>query len=423
MKTKYISHSILMVLAVFSFHPGSFAQKECTLVYDFSNKELLYDGKSVTDLNKIEVCPNRMFRMKVININRYLYDVNFNRDNIIYKSEATDPFSSIFLTGGKVFEGLKNITELTKNLDEKVTEPDKTFAGDINEEPMSDSTLRVFLKSYYTLMASVIDANSLYYTKQNHGIRRTDFAQLATELMELKIAYNGKNAAEDSIIKNITDESLMKLVHYVNNISDENFGYISPPVYPSGSMLNIDLKITPNPNSLAIKYQSIPLTSDSISLSLVVRRKPVISVSTGLFLPFGIRDDHYSWQPVPDENNIVYDSSMYRISRNNKADINPGIAALVNYHYKFTGISAGVGLTMEENPRPAFLLGGLLSAGSTGRINLTLGGIIIGRRAFDCPDDTICYNTKPEAVEYKNKTAIGGFVAISYSILTPEKLR
>src|SRR4051812_25522881 len=72
------------------------------LVYDFKCKRFFYKGTWVRKPSDARAWYNHEFKVKVININRYLYNVGVSADNINYNSEQPTLFKELFLGEGKL---------------------------------------------------------------------------------------------------------------------------------------------------------------------------------------------------------------------------------------------------------------------------------------------------------------------------------
>jgi hypothetical protein len=157
--------------------------------------------------------------------------------------------------------------------------------------------------------------------------------------------------------------------------------------------------------------------------------------STGPFFGFGKKfvDDTYAYLPIRDSNNVVSDSSQFKLANTGASKVPPGIGAFAHFGTKFSsgfgvGITTGVGLTIENNPRPIYFLGPNISLGDNNQFNIS-GGCAITQvekvKSELYPDfENTIFETKPTAgISYSKKTATGWFVSLSYTVFTMNKTR
>jgi hypothetical protein len=264
------------------------------------------------------------------------------------------------------------------------------------------------------------DTNQYLLEIKTHGSNITSFI-IQKETLE-KI-WN-------SIIKP-TDEQIMKLVLFNNNLVAEHFSYTAPPIYPQGNRIRFGLRISPRDSlhSLISKWNIMPLYNDSISFDLPVLYKPYVSFSTGPFLGFGknLYNESYAWQPQPDNHNVIPDSAQFKLVSTGRIYNPIGFAAIANIGIKFSnffglGGSIGVGVTVETKPRPAYLGGVSLFIGNKQQFTVTYGiaAMQMDRLKTDLyPDMTkTLYNSNPGNVSYTKKLEFGQFISITYTAFT-----
>lgn len=428
------------------------------LVYDFSCKRLYQlDGNlnrnRITNLRQIKVLYGQEFRFSIINVNRYLYDINFRAEDVYFGSEPSPLFESAFL--GKKLPGSDSEAAKLPNAD-----PEMVVDG--NEARLSIATLTAqfkliydaFTNSYNKLLDDELEAYSyctvldcdcgkiklstfleqLDRVKQQYIIDSTDFvirikklsAKPTADLLALKGAARLLDVLFESI-RPITHGSLMKLVLFSNNQSRDHLTYIAPPVYPRGNRLEFGFRIgaKENKGDSAWKFTSMPIYTDSIGLDLPVRRKPFVSFSSGLFgVGNHFRNANHSWQTQLDSG-IIDNDSQYKLVKGKRSPSPVGFAALANigvtaWDNVMLAASLGVGLTIEEKLRAAYLGGLTIGIGDEKQFNVTAGFIAMRVRVFD--NDAYTYDNlykEKETIDYREVLKTGWFVAVTYSVFTP----
>lgn len=236
----------------------------------------------------------------------------------------------------------------------------------------------------------------------------------------------------------ISNEELMKLILFTDNLIASNFAYISPPIYPKGNLLDIGIEINPVDSNLLRKLNIAPQDDDSLGIQLFVKKKWYVGFSSGPFVAFGRKNtfnqDSYSWQQQPDTiingNGIISDSSRYKLAKSGKTTLPVGLAAFANFGLKVTknvgvGGTVGVGIIIEKNPRPIFFLGASLFLGSDWhQFNISLGAALVQiKDKSGLYQDNVLYSTKPTEIEYSKKTVVSGFISVSYTLFSSVNTR
>lgn len=260
---------------------------------------------------------------------------------------------------------------------------------------------------------------------------------LEVNLKNLEILKINKIALEKlkPELDKLSDDDLLKLVHFKNNIIKNNFEYIVPTVYPKGDLISIKVNIKPNNKPEFSKWQNMPLYEEENILELRVRNKWFYSFSTGPFVGLGsnFKTETFGWKranqpdPVTNITNPVIDeNSKYQLVSTGQQNEPVGISALANFGAKVNnfiglGASIGVGTTIEEKPKLAYLLGGTIFFGQDKQFNIT-GGISfiqveeLKKELYNLsPDDF--YNSNQE-LEYNKKFVRGWFISVTYSVFT-----
>jgi hypothetical protein len=486
------------------------------ILYDFDCKKLYYKNtnggfKPVKKLSDIKVRYNKELRFKVINVNRYIYDVSFSVDDIDFGSEPPALFNQLFLGNGDYLDGLlKSLAPAEEAFGEDVLAPftDKLKKFKEKYDQLVDNYVKVYTlhttlgcreditqvtfselskelyevrETYFSvsrtisemqveadqyLAASKADLERCHATVRRIGaleaeirelkknevknskqiaakqgelesITRCDTTSLKEEVVEKESTQKkivlAKEAVEEIWIAYIkpTDEQLLQMALFHNNMGRQHLYYLAPPVYPQGHRLSFGLKISPRDtgSSLISKWNSMPLYKDSLGFDVTVVNKFYVSFSSGLFAGFGknLRDDTYEFQPQVSSGNTVTDSAQYKLVSTGQAAPPFGFAAFANIGFKFdrgfsAGVSVGAGISIEDKPRPVYLGGLSLLFGNKQQFNMTFGVAAMQAKKLKAdmyPDiSNVVYDTKP-SIEYKKKLEAGGFVAITYTLFTP----
>jgi hypothetical protein len=435
------------------------------LFYDFNGGQFYFDNKLVRDLTDVTASYKKEFRIEVININRYNYNVNLTADNVTFGSQQPELFKQLFLGEGSFATGLVSALKPSQANVTGVMQADTGTMRDRFNKKLQD-----FLDKYYNLLE--LQMNVYRYCSLTDGSclvkkSKTDsFTTLAKNLLDLKLDYQAmydevikkieklekgtrnkpdsielarckdfKKSLENSwtMIPKVTEKDLLKLTFFADNYVSDHFKYVSPPIYPDGNTLKIGLRFTPSDSSLVKKFNIMPLRNDSIGLEIFVRKKWHSSFSSGPFTVFGknMIYEEYGWQAQPGKDSTVIDSSRYKLVSTGKRSVSPGIAAFVNMGFRCSekfgwALSTGVGITIEEKPRPVYFLGGTLNFGKNEVLSLTSGIVLVNVDKLNSsiyPDHETAFYIKPGAVSYSKELKVGGFISLSYTLFTSNRTR
>jgi hypothetical protein len=155
------------------------------LFYDFSSKRFFYKNQPVSNLNDVKAKYREEFRIKVLNINRYNYNVEFSVDDVEFGSEEPNLFKELFLGSGDYLNNL--IDEI------KSTEKRETMRQEGSNVSDFMLALKNFLTDYYTLMDKQVEAFSYCPARIQDCISAADkkalFSEIALKLTKLKLIY------------------------------------------------------------------------------------------------------------------------------------------------------------------------------------------------------------------------------------------
>ena len=231
--------------------------------------------------------------------------------------------------------------------------------------------------------------------------------------------------AINSILEHLpTEEDLGKMFVFLWNMVEENNSYTTDYISLNGNELDLTINIASNDS--VTKYFSIPeYNNPPIHIQIPIIGKPFVSFSSGSFLAPGknLRNDTYSWQETVNAGNNTADTNFQLV--NSGSTLAPlGLCALGNVEWKFTrnlgaGLSAGVGMTIEKNPRLAYLGGISFFFGDMRQFALT-GGVTamqVNKLASNfqtTADNQVIYHAKTD-IAYYQELKVGGFVSLTYT--------
>jgi len=527
------------------------------LVYDFKCKNFwIKTGNGynrVNNLSQVTTNYNQPFKIQVINLNRYLYDVDIKTEQVDFGSETPALFNQLFIGGSgtidkllgslsntfnvqsanssnvAAIESFKAVPDTVMQVNPVTLEEERVL---VQPDPLAVAlaayyaNLKNFKNEYYKLLDNEITTNSacpstqfkccgdltpitfseysqlldaltanyttvqgalaqiinnkptLEASKKEIETEKKDVEQKQKTLDELKakLALDPKNkelqkqvADQQKLVeacrpikvikseltdvnqqidqannyagqkpqieeqwKNLnafTEQQLMRLILIHNNMLTQHLSYTSPPIYPQGNYLSLDMSVTGNDSSLAAKWGTMPLDNDEIHLDLFVRWKPYVHFSSGLFAGFGnkLKSDIYSWQPQYDPStNVMPDSTGSLLVENGRSIPPIGFAAFANIGTKVApwfgfGGSIGVGVSIEKKPRPVYMAGLSAYFGDKQQFNLTLGAALstvnkLNTSVYKDLDKVVYASTKD--IDYNQKLAVGGFVSLTYTFYT-----
>ena len=235
--------------------------------------------------------------------------------------------------------------------------------------------------------------------------------------------------AINTLLDNLpTDNDLKKAIVFLRNIVESNSTHTSDYISLNGNAL--DLTITIASKDSIFHYFSIPeYKNDPIQIQIPIIGKTFPSFSSGSFISIGqhLQNKTYSWQETVGNNNTA-DSTSFTLTESGYTFFPSGFCALGNVEWKFSpslgiGASAGVGLTIEREPRLAYLGGVSLFFGELRQFSLTggLAGMNVNRLTRNLQtiaDNQIIYTNKA-SIDYFKELKVGAFVSLTY---TPFKI-
>ncbi|NOS92219.1 MAG: hypothetical protein HOP30_09880 [Cyclobacteriaceae bacterium] len=419
-------------------------KSDSLLIYDFKYKTLYKNSvkkdSRIKKLSKLRFRYNQEYKFKIIHINRYLYDVNFEAGDVQINNEPSPLFKNLFLGEGSIdtlIAGLEGISTATAKSDPSNSAPSavKTFINSFKE----------FKGKYDVLLDDKVTVYSYCLPKLASACKDSTFSELSSSLLQAKLDYaNAKKELEKqkshfeqckkentekkenkdkqvneadcgvkvteeevkqidqlgAYLDSIKEESLMSIILFHNSMVADHLEFTSSPIFPQGNRLRLGIGF--NPTTSAKQLNFMPLPSDSIGLDIPIILKPFLTFSSGLFYSY-IPQDSYGTKQMPFKG-IVSDTSRFSIVKTGSRDATAGFSAFANLGMKFTGnfgagVSLGVGVTIEDTPKPAYLAGLSTYWGDRKQLNFTFGLSAIPTRSLKTeiyPDlGTLLYKTAP----------------------------
>lgn len=218
-------------------------------------------------------------------------------------------------------------------------------------------------------------------------------------------------------------EHLRVISVFLMNMVEQNQNLSKGPIQLRGNRFDFTLHI--NSIDSVVKRFGYPNFKDSLHYKLPILWKPFVSFSSGSFIALGknLQNKTYTWQPKTGNNNTI-DSSKYTLVESGYTLPPMGFAALGSVEWKASrtfgfGGSVGVGLTIETNPRLAYLGGLSLFLGELRQFAVTGGftGMQVNKLTNNfqtVANNQVIYTSKP-TIEYYKELKIGGFISLTYT--------
>ncbi len=444
--------------------------------------------KTKVNLTKEELRAKKQVWIKVANINRFMYDVSIADSLFYYDSKPSALFNRMFIgdslttLGAMMDKGViqnksdqEKVDKILNNLDcfnkmyaslkaelIKAFDPCQTFAS-CNEVDFKAISLKLneVRTGILLLQIEFTDANKaleeLKKKKTDCAALEKDEKKLTEELGKLKVGDAGYDAAKEKVDKlkackseaqarqadidkaekelavvnglaeikvNLpTDAHLKQLSVFLLNMVEQNQALIRGPIQLEGNLLDVTININSN-DSIVNKF-GYPNFRDKIHFAIPVYGRPFVSFSSGSFLALDkrLREKTYAWQEVGNGAGHILAESGYS---------NPvaGFSALVNVQWglsSYVGIgpSVGVGLTIEEQPRLSYLVGGSVFLGKSSQLAIT-GGVAIMQvdklaKNFEAAYENQTIFATTRDIEYYKNFKVGPFISLTYTLFKISK--
>lgn len=205
---------------------------------------------------------------------------------------------------------------------------------------------------------------------------------------------------------------------FVQNMVKQNQSYWKGPIQLDGNILEFSLDI--KKRDYVVKTFNDAPFSLHLPYTIPIYGSPFVSFSSGSFIAIEkhLQDKVYAWQQIPTTSN------NYRLVESGYSELPMGFAALGNVEWKLTknfgiGPSVGVGITIEDKTRIAYLAGASTFVGKWRQLAIT-GGVAAMQvnelnAAFqEIADNQIISTTKP-TIEYNKQLRVGPFISLTYT--------
>ena len=375
---------ILFFLFIILF-TKSFSQE--VIIYDFQKQEFINPPKSLDE--------NTTVKLKIENINLYLYAVNIIAKQNYFNKKIPDILNKVIQTQtenitpdytSKLFSQKGDFVELFENkrlkskkvpfLSENIIKSYKQLENtlNINTENIlrtKDSkcySCKIGAKPNFNFIVKRLKDN-LEFLSQFEGIKVALDSNLIIPKNEneLRIFNQIINFDIDKLSENLISGAILEL-----NMTEENFNFISSPYSAKSNEIQLSAYISPLSTEI---IPEIPLKKDSISISIPIRRNGIqITYSSGLF---GAKNENenYSYSPIIKQTGEL---DYYKIEAEQLNNMNFGICANVHFLKQFShklsgGIHCGLGIPVEKKPNIYALIGPTVAFGVKNRMILNIG--------------------------------------------------
>ncbi len=395
-----------------------------------SDSDKLKLKKSIANFNRETLTPKKNVKIKIVNINKFMYNVAVADTVINFSSEPSELFNKLFIGNDALLGSL-----ISTFSEKTIAESNYKGIEAIREE------VNCFVKDYNWLNNKALEAYDPCFSfpccyKIEYTELANKLARIKGKAIELKAQLIKENIDQSEInvlIENLpSDQELKKIIVFLRNMVAQNQVHTADYIPLNGNIL--DLKISITPKDSIFKYFSIPeYKIKPILIQIPIIWKPFASFSSGSFFALGkyLQNKTYSWQPIIINNNIV-DSSRYALVESGYTLPPIGFCAFGNIEWKVSrsfgiGASVGVGLTIEKSPRLAYLAGASLFFGDLHQFAIT-GGIAAMQvnkltNSFQTiSENKIVYDYKP-SIEYYKELKFGGFVSVAYTPFNIKKTK
>lgn len=254
-------------------------------------------------------------------------------------------------------------------------------------------------------------------------IEQQDRQEIVNQLKESTEQLDKLSELKKIIDQLPSEESIQKEVIFLNNVIRQNQTYLADNISLKGNMLELKIDIKSN-DSISKKFGIPKYDNSPIELKIPVVWKPFVTFSSGVFAAIGknLLNKTYDWQYLSYNNTI--DTTHYTLVESGYTTKPFGLSALGNIEIKTCrnfgfGISTGVGMTIEQKPRFAYLAGGSLFLGDMRQFAVTGGFIImpvdhITDNYKTIADNQVIYSDDPD-VKYYKEIKTGIFLSVSYT--------
>jgi hypothetical protein len=267
---------------------------------------------------------------------------------------------------------------------------------------------------------------SLLKTKLSLGIKKnSDSIDEINETIEEN--QEKINTLQPIIDLNITlpsADNINKMIIFSNNLSEQNQEYQIDYIPLNGDLLSFTINIQTN-TTAAQNFGAPLLNYYPRKIEIPIIGKPLISFSSGSFVIPGLVSKMYDWQQVPNNNNTITNAPNYILVETGYSLPPVGFSAFGNVEYKLSrnlgvGPSVGVGITIEKNPRLAYLGGVSAFLGENRQLVFTIGAALttvntLNNNLQTASNNQIIYPNNSTTISYYQELKCGLFFSISFT--------
>jgi hypothetical protein len=398
-------------------------------VYDFSNdpalrrfyKIVLKDKKlDVQQVNmNTETVAGRKKEvyLKIVNVNRFLYDVGQGDTAAGWDVLPKDLFNHSYLTDTTQM----NFKGSTDNVGADTSGLHEQWKKNLRE---IEYLTRCLHKMNNELIADILNAYSpcvVFRCCDSQWM--ADYTKLANQLLEIRLkaaSYGMKNLP----VNLPTETDLRKAVVLANNLVKWN-QQVEFPLTANGSYVDVHFNIRMNDSVRA--YFSLQVDQQPVmQYELPILRKWIISFSGGPFvgLSSSLQKPTYAWQQIPDNTNTVQDTGRYALIKNGLSLPPYGLTALCHLQYRAgrsfgLGFSAGVGLSVAPHVTGDVMGGVSVFLGNMRQCVVTAGVLGTGVDQLTNQWQTVANKgilyVSPPPVHYYKEFGTGLFLSFTYT--------
>lgn len=412
------------------------------LIYDFKNARFNdADGNRIYNISSIRLERNQLFSVKVINLNRYLYNVSVEVNHISYNPNPNELFNSLFINypwliaPKQAFNGSDISTPSIRDGSDESVGQIGNFK-DSSEAGRLFNRYQILLKELNT---TIFDLQNLIFSayslcpkpvnccRHHEKISSEDILHKIYNLELLKTKIDLLPAMDSPVKESVLalhqkyvdplePKDITKLVIFANNLVHENFEYVLPPIFATGDEVTLHIKITPIAGIVGI-----PLAGAEINETIPVKGRWSTNFSSGPFI--GMIDPDYQYH-VSDDGN-----GKFVLHNSGRRPRPIGLSALAHYLPSpgnnasvVAGFCLGAGITADPDAHISFpiMAGGTVSMGRHHKMVLSAGLLMMGVRILDAAYyRNKVFETKPTTLNYKSYTQAGGFISLGYVLFDP----
>lgn len=220
------------------------------------------------------------------------------------------------------------------------------------------------------------------------------------------------------------EEDLLAASVFIENMVKQNQSVWKGPLQLEGNFLEFSFFIKKR-DYVTQRFGDPQFTDTLGTYKIPIFGRPFVNFSSGSFAAIGrnLQEKTYSWQEVGNNGGYTLTESGYS---------NPaaGFSAFANLEWKVSrsvgfGPSVGVGITVEEKPKVAYLVGGSLFLGDKHQLAIT-GGVAflqvdrISKNFSESAANQVVY-AETQNLDYYKEFKAGLFVSLTYTVFNLTK--